>query len=360
MDINKNIELAKTPPSSFYTSESIFKKNRSIFENSYQFICHQSELKNTTSIPFSLLKDWLDIPLLITKENDEIFCLSNVCTHRGNILCHEKEHKNKLVCNYHGRSFNLDGSLNHAPGFKETKDFPSKDDSLDKNISLINWNGLLFVNAGKNKSILSGLNQISKLVDWYPFEKLYFDEKASNTYEIDAHWALYCENYLEGFHIAYVHKGLSSDIENQSYETILLEHAVLQLAKSSNKDDSLGGKGKVNNISTNDIYALYFWLFPNIMLNFYKWGISVNIIEPLTKEKTRVRFISLPIKGYKQSSGDSNSVDHIELEDQRVVLDVQKGIKSKFYDRGRYSAQHEKGTHHFHLLLSKYLKEIKL
>ena len=87
------------------------------------------------------------------------------------------------------------------------------------------------------------------------------------------------------------------------------------------------------------------------MINFYKWGISVNIIEPLGREKTRIRFISLPIKGNKQSSGDNNSVDHIELEDQKVVLDVQKGIKSKFYDKGRYSVEHEKGTHYFHKLL---------
>ena len=193
------------------------------------------------------------------------------------------------------------------------------------------------------------------MVAWYPFEKLFFDKTASNTYEIDAHWALYCENFLEGFHIPYIHKGLSSDIENQSYKTILLEHGVLQLAKSSNKKDSLDGTDKINDIPIDEVYALYFWLFPNIMLNFYKWGISVNIIEPLDKEKTRIRFISLPIKGNKQSSGNNNSVDHIELEDQKVVLDVQKGIKSKFYDRGRYSGDHEKGTHHFHRLISKYL-----
>ena len=50
---------------------------------------------------------------------------------------------------------------------------------------------------------------------------------------------------FEGFHIAYVHDGLSADIENQSYETITMEHAVLQIAKSSNKEDSLGGKEKL-------------------------------------------------------------------------------------------------------------------
>ena len=50
-----NIEIAQTPPSSFYTSESIFEKSKSIFENSYQFVCHQSELEKSTSIPFNLL-----------------------------------------------------------------------------------------------------------------------------------------------------------------------------------------------------------------------------------------------------------------------------------------------------------------
>jgi choline monooxygenase len=355
MNINKNIETAKTPPSSFYTSESIFEKSKVIFENSYQFICHKSEFNEASCYPFNLFENWIHTPLLITKEKDKMVCLSNVCTHRGNILCHKQDNKNKIVCNYHGRSFNLNGTVNHAPGFKKTKNFPSNDDSLDKNINLINWNGLLFVNTGQNKAILNGLNEINKLVSWYPFEKLSFDKTASNTYQIDAHWALYCENYLEGFHIAYVHKGLSSDIDNQSYETVLLEHAVLQMAKLKDKKDSLGETGKINGVPINEVYALYFWLFPNIMINFYKWGISVNIIEPLGKEKTRIRFISLPIKGSKQSSANNNSVDHIEFEDQKVVLSVQKGIKSKFYDRGRYSAEHEKGTHHFHQLISKYL-----
>ena len=45
----------------------------------------------------------------------------------------------------------------------------------------------------------------------------------------------------------------------------------------------------------------------------------------------------------------------VEKEDQNVVLGVQKGIKSRFYSSGRYSPKHEKGIHHFHLLLDKYL-----
>ena len=162
MRIDKNIEIAQTPPSSFYTSQAIFEKSKAIFENSYQFIHHKSELDNISCYPFNLFENWIDIPLLITKEKEQIICLSNVCTHRGNILCKEPFNKNKIVCDYHGRNFNLDGTINHAPGFKKTKNFPSENDNLNKDIKLINWNGLLFVNTGQNKAILNGLNQIDR------------------------------------------------------------------------------------------------------------------------------------------------------------------------------------------------------
>ena len=69
--IDKNIEIAKTPPSSFYTSQEIFRKSKSFFENSYQFICHKNELNNVSCYPFNLFKNWIDIPLIITKEADQ-------------------------------------------------------------------------------------------------------------------------------------------------------------------------------------------------------------------------------------------------------------------------------------------------
>mgnify|MGYP001551221023 CR=1 FL=1 len=36
--------------------------------------------------------------------------------------------------------------------------------------------------------------------------------------------------------------------------------------------------------------AYYFWLFPNLMLNFYPWGLSINVVEPLSRDGTRIRF----------------------------------------------------------------------
>ena len=56
-------------------------------------------------------------------------------------------------------------------------------------------------------------DDINSRLKSYPFDDLVFDESNSNTYIIDAHWALYCENYLEGFHVPYVHEGLNNTID---------------------------------------------------------------------------------------------------------------------------------------------------
>jgi choline monooxygenase len=43
----------------------------------------------------------------------------------------------------------------------------------------------------------------------------------------------------------------------------------------------------------------------------------------------------------------------VEMEDEEVVEAVQKGVRSRLYDRGRYSPRREVGTHHFHCLLAR-------
>ena len=56
-------------------------------------------------------------------------------------------------------------------------------------------------------------DDICKRLPDYKFEDLVCDSKSSNKYIINVHWALYCENYLEGFHVPFVHRGLNDDID---------------------------------------------------------------------------------------------------------------------------------------------------
>jgi len=53
------------------------------------------------------------------------------------------------------------------------------------------------------------------------------------------------------------------------------------------------------------------------------------------------------------SAGDA--LDRVEMEDEAIVQQVQRGVRSRFYRRGRYSPTRERGVHHFHRLVCDFL-----
>ena len=339
--INSDISKAKSINSTFYTDKKYLDISlNKIFKKSWQLACHKTELLETNIHPITFLDNSVSEPLIITKSNNSFNCLSNVCTHRGHIIHDKKCNRKKMRCEYHGRTFELDGSIDKMPGFEGVKNFPSKNDNLKK-IPTLEWKDFIFTSIIPEIKIESILADISKRLIKFPFKNIAYSADLSKTYYLDAHWALYCENYLEGLHVPYVHKGLNNEIDIKSYKTEILDNGVLQYADS--KDNSA--------------YAHYYWIFPNIMLNFYNWGLSINIVEPISFNKTRIKFLSYPIKNAKNVDVKINDLHKVEMEDEKVVLNVQKGIQSEFYKNGRYSANHEKGTHYFHQLICKYLSK---
>jgi choline monooxygenase len=46
-----------------------------------------------------------------------------------------------------------------------------------------------------------------------------------------------------------------------------------------------------------------------------------------------------------------------DVDDEEVIESVQHGVRSRLYDRGRYSPRREAGTHHFHKLLACFLND---
>ena len=57
----------------------------------------------------------------------------------------------------------------------------------------------------------------------------------------------------------------------------------------------------------------------------------------------------------KLDQGAGNGLTSVEAEDEEVVENVQRGIRSRFYKHGRYAVNREQGTHHFHTLLAESL-----
>jgi choline monooxygenase len=125
----------------------------------------------------------------------------------------------------------------------------------------------------------------------------------------------------------------------------------LQIGIGKNEDDCFDLPADSEDYGTN-VAAYYYWVYPNMMFNFYPWGLSVNIVNPISVNKTRVEFITFMWKEDKYDKGAGSDLDKVEIEDEEIVENVQKGIVSRFYKHGRYSVTRETGTHHFHRLLA--------
>jgi len=97
--------------------------------------------------------------------------------------------------------------------------------------------------------------------------------------------------------------------------------------------------------------AYYYWVFPNLVINFYAWGLSMNIIELIEKNKTRIKYLTYTIPHKKQSNTDGADMGTVEMEDQAVVQSVHKGINSYYYEMGRYSEKYETRIQHFHKMI---------
>lgn len=354
--IDKNIAKAKTIDTLFYKSEEYFQKSKErIFVPSWQFIGDTDRVAEPNSAyPFILLQNYLNEPLVLTRDAEgNVRCMSNVCTHRGNLLVPEPCKLKQIGCKYHGRQFLLNGEFLSMPQFKEVENFPCKDDSLHQ-LSLFTWGKLLFTTVQPKIPASLFLKDMMKRMEWFPVDLLKFRADLSKDYSVKANWALYCENYLEGFHIPFVHPQLNTVLDFGEYTTELFKYSNLQLG--------IAKKGEVcfELPSTSPDYgksvaAYYFWVFPNMMFNFYPWGLSVNVVNPVSVDECRVSFYTYVSDESKLNVGAGASLDSVEHEDEEVVENVQRGIRSRFYKHGRYSVTQEKGTHHFHTLIAEFI-----
>jgi choline monooxygenase len=356
-EIDKNIATASTIHTDVYLNDTVFESSKDkIFSNTFHYLACKDEFEHGINvIPINLLENFLDEPLLVTKQDDKFSCLSNVCTHRGNLLATKKCKLHKITCNYHGRQFDLSGKFQFMPEFKEVQNFPTEKDNLHK-LPLFEIGNLLFTSLTNKVVPKDFFGEMLNRMAWYPLDELKYRKDLSKNFTVDANWALYCENYLEGFHIPFVHPSLNEVLDFNKYTTELFRYSNLQIgiAKEGEASFDLPFQSPDNGKS---IAAYYFWTFPNIMFNFYPWGLSLNVIEPISINKTKVNFYTFVLDESKYNVGAGSALDLVELEDEAVVENVQKGVRSRFYSKGRYAPKREQGTHHFHCLLAEFLNK---
>ncbi|HKM67379.1 MAG TPA: SRPBCC family protein [Candidatus Acidoferrum sp.] len=368
LEMNERVECAETLASHFYIDPAIlaFEKVR-IFHRTWQLVGTLSQPCGEVNGAIRTIADpgtffTLDVvgePVVVVRDHaGTLRAFSNVCRHRAGPIAQGSGCRNVFNCAYHGWTYTLDGRLIGTPEVDGMEFFDRSTMGMFP-LRCETWEQFIFVNFDQQAPSLSEfLGDIPKQAAAFRFDGLQLAERRD--YYLNCNWKVYVDNYLEGYHIPIVHPGLMKEIDYPRYRTEISRYSSQQLGpvKEVKPGDTAE---RVYSPGSGLPEALYFWVFPNLMLNIYPDNIQTNLIVPLSHDKT------LTIFEWYFHDADSEKVkerakkaigfsETVQQEDVHICEAVQRGLQSSTYDRGRYSVKRENGVHHFHMLLSDFLK----
>ena len=352
--IQPDIANAFTLPANFYLDPAFEagEKDR-IFSRTWQIVGHESQLPSIGSF-FTL--DLVGEPLLITRNaGGEIKGFYNVCKHRAGPPAQGCGERKVFRCGYHGWTYSLDGELLNAPECEGVQNFHHRDFGLTP-VRTEHWSGLIFVNLDPEAQPLRALlGQLPEQAAAFEFEKMRLHER--RVYQMECNWKTYIDNYLEGYHLPSVHPSLNRELDYTSYITHLFPSYSLQSSPIRGPENEKTTARRYSQAKGDDV-AEYYWVFPNWMLNCYPDNVSVNIVLPISPERSIAIFEWYFPEAVLKTDAPQQTVrfsDEIQVEDVRICEIVQKNLRSRSYSRGRYSVKQEKGVHHFHRLYAQFM-----
>lgn len=343
------ISHASLPDPGLWTDPARYRRQLDrVLARSWQVVAGVEEVAEPGSVrPVTLLPGGLDEPLVLVRDaGGTLRALSNACTHRGALVAERPCRADALRCPYHGRRFRLDGRLLAAPEFDGAEAFPGPGDDLPA-VAVGTWGPLVLVSLDPAMPLAEVTAEAERRMGFVPWSELRRDPDGDATYEVEAHWLLWCENYLEGLHVPFVHPALARALDWRAYRTEVDAWGSTQVGIAPEGGPVLplppghpdaGGR----------VGALYVQLFPTTLLNLYPWGLSLNTVEPLGPARTRVRYRRWVWRPELRERGAGAGLETVEAEDDAIVESVQRGVRSRLYRPGRYAPRWEAAVHHLH------------
>ena len=313
-------------------------EKEAIFKSTWQYAGHVSQLAEIGSL---IVTEIAEIPLLVIRNAEGIECFANVCKHRAGPLATENGNVKNLRCHYHGWTYDLGGQLIVAPEMDSS--FNVCDVHLTQ-YSCHVWQGFIFVYLGDEATnfndFFAGIVEQIQPID---LSTMHFHHR--ETYVVNCNWKVYMDNYLEGYHLPYVHPGLSKLLDYRTYDTTLFNWYSYQSSPLQGSDNFYG-----------DGDAHYYCIYPNLMLNILPGRCQLNLVTPVGMNQCRVDFDYFYTdltsdKTAQLIQQDLDFSDEIQQEDIDICEKVQKGLASGTYEAGYLCQKREQGVWHFQELV---------
>lgn len=346
-----DLSRAATIPARWYTDAAFLTLERErIFARTWQPVGYAERVAEAGHY---FACDIQGEPVVVARAKDGVLrAFSNVCRHRASTIVEGSGSANVLKCPYHAWTYELNGKLLGTPEFDGVEDW-NRDHICLPQFRVETWGPFIFVNLDADAPPLADVwGAIPRQVDEFGCPLARLRLSARRDYVIACNWKVYIDNYLEGYHLPAAHPSLFRELDYAGYRVDTFRYYSSQYAPIRLREGD--GAGRRYRYETGGAGALYFWIFPNFMLNIYPDNLSSNIIVPLGPDKTLTIFEWFAFEGEVSQATIAFS-DEIQQEDIRICENVQRGLSSRNYSQGRFSVKRENGVHHFHLLLNEFL-----
>ena len=312
-------------------------ERRTVFARSWQLVAHAGQLASAGDYATASIAN---VPLVLVRGDDGVLrAFHNVCRHRAGPLAEGCGHGARVLrCRYHGWTYGLDGVLRSATEMAGATDFdPSRIALPPARVEA--WHGLVFAALGDAPPLAEVLAGVAERSAAHALADLAFERRVA--YEVACNWKVYVDNFLEGYHLPHVHPSLNRVLDYRAYDTALAPWHSLQSSPIA------GGTGPYGAGE-----ALYWFVYPNTMLNVLPGRLQTNRVLPLAPDRCRVEFDYYYAPGADAlREADLAFADDVQHEDIAICEAVQRGLASRSYAAGRLNPKRESGVHHFHELL---------
>jgi phenylpropionate dioxygenase-like ring-hydroxylating dioxygenase large terminal subunit len=344
-------------PAAWYFDEKVLEvEKRVLFDDGPDYVGH--ELMVPEQRDYRVLERYGNAWALIRKSGG-IELVSNVCRHRQAIMLrdHGRLENANIVCPLHRWTYGLDGKLLGAPHFPSNPCL-----NLPKR-ALQNWNGMLFRGERNIPRDLGRLGVVKDLdFSGYLLDKV-------EVTEYDFNWKTFIEVYLEDYHVAPFHPGLSNFVDCNRLEWEFGDWYSVQVVGVSK---GLNRPGTETYREWHDALksyrggedprygAIWFTYYPNVMVEWYPHVLVISTVTPRGPEKCSnvVEFYypeDIALFEREFIVAEQKAYGETAREDEEICMRMTLGRRALMMEgrdeRGPYQSPMEDGMMHFHEFL---------
>ena len=294
-----------------------------------------------------------DDPLMVVMDDEgQVRVMSSVCQHRGHLLAEDSGNAETGLfrCPLHHWSYDLKGRLRHAPEMGRTNDFSRSDVCLPQ-LKVELWQGFVFAHFDDEAPPLAPtLAKLEAEMANYDVANMV----SLPPMDIEGYpwnWKVMLENFMEPYHNAYLHKGIHDFALGHGFVDHTPDENVIM--HPTGFDRELGAFNplhkallpEIEGLSDQQRRQVMFAMIPPMMpLGLVPDHMFYFLVLPHGANQITIRVglcfppESLQVRNFGKIV--DWIVDGIMMyNDQDVEADtsVQKGLRSRFAPRGRFS-----------------------